>query len=402
MSRLGAVGTRLYRGETSYDFIGKRNRFYGVSGLLVLVSIVTLAIFHFNLSIEFKGGAAFQLPVNGHVNAVADATSVITDEGIANPIVQKVGGDVRVETKPLTRAKVDQTQVALAKKFGFADVNKVSPSEVGASWGRQITQKAVEGLIAFLIAVSIYISIRFEPRMAASAMVALLHDLLITAGVYAVTRFEVSPATVIAILTILGYSLYDTVVVFDKVQENTRGITARADATYTQAANLAVNQTLARSINTSLIALLPVGGLLFVGAGLLGAGTLKDLSLALFVGILVGTYSSIFIATPILAELKEREPQYKALAARIAARGASAARTQGKPAPTPAGKAAMSTAPGRAVTAVLEHDESLKEPPESPSARETLNSANRPPARSRKAGQAASHRRGGGGKKRRR
>jgi preprotein translocase subunit SecF len=198
--------------------------------------------------------------------------------------------------------------------------SEISPSNVGPAWGKQVTNKAIQGLVLFLIAVIIYISIRFEPKMAVAAIIALIHDLVLTAGIYSITHFVVTPATIIALLTVLGYSLYDTIVVFDKVEENTRGLAGRSTQTYSEAAELAVNQTFMRSINTSLIALLPVSGLLFVGAFLLGAGTLKDLALALFVGLASGAYSSLFLATPLLADLKEREPQYQALQQRVLAR----------------------------------------------------------------------------------
>jgi preprotein translocase subunit SecF len=206
---------------------------------------------------------------------------------------------------------------------------------VGPTWGSQISTKALQALIAFLIVIVLYLSIAFEWKMASAAFVALAHDIVITVGVYALAGFEVSPATIIGLLTILGYSLYDTVVVFDKVRENTAGLVTSARSTYSQAANLALNQTLVRSINTSLIALLPVAAILVAGTVLLGSGELSDLALVLFVGMLSGTYSSIFIATPVLADMKEREPQYKTLAKRIAAKSASpraakrmAARTQ--------------------------------------------------------------------------
>jgi preprotein translocase subunit SecF len=198
----------------------------------------------------------------------------------------------------------------------------VSTQVIGPSWGEQITQKALTGLAVFLVLIVVYLSITFEWRMAVAALVALFHDVFITVGIYSLSGFEVTPATVIGVLTILGYSLYDTVVVFDKVKENTRGIQTSSKMTYSEAANLAVNQTLVRSINTSVVGLLPVASLLFVGAYVLGAGTLKDLALALFVGIAVGTYSSIFIATPVLAQLKEREPAMAALAKRVNARRA--------------------------------------------------------------------------------
>ncbi len=203
---------------------------------------------------------------------------------------------------------------------------QVSTETVGSSWGSQITHKAVESLIIFLLAIVVYLSLRYEWKMAAAAIIALIHDLVITVGIYALVGFDVSPSTVIGLLTILGYSLYDTVVVFDKVRENTAPIAGGSRYTYAQAANLAVNQTLVRSINTSVIALLPVASLLFVGAGLLGAGSLKDLALALFIGLATGSYSSIFIATPLLVLFKEREPQYIALSKRVAARTGSSAR----------------------------------------------------------------------------
>ena len=199
-------------------------------------------------------------------------------------------------------------------------VNDVDYQLIGPSWGAEITKKALYGLFAFLIVVVLFLTLAFEPKMAIAAIIALIHDVFLTVGIYALVGFEVTPATVIGFLTILGYSLYDTVVVFDKVRENTRTIAGGSRMTYSQAANLAVNQTLVRSINTSVIALLPVASILFVGAGLLGAGTLKDLSLALFIGLATGTYSSIFIATPILASLREREPAMKALAKRVGQR----------------------------------------------------------------------------------
>jgi preprotein translocase subunit SecF len=219
---------------------------------------------------------------------------------------------------------------ALAEACGVAASEEISAQVIGPSWGEQITQKALTGLVVFLIAIVIYLSVMFEWRMAVGALVALFHDVFITVGIYALIGFEVTPATVIGVLTILGYSLYDTVVVFDKVKENTKGLAGGSRMTYSEAANLAVNQTLVRSINTSIVGLLPVAALLFVGAYVLGAGTLKDLALALFVGIAVGTYSSILIATPVVAQLKEREPAMQALSKRVAARRVS----RGETAPT--------------------------------------------------------------------
>ena len=226
----------------------------------------------------------------------------------------------QIQTKADLGPDRQRSRSTLSSKLGV-NSNGITATTVGPSWGSQITGKALEALIAFLIVIVIYLSIAFEWKMAIAAFVALMHDLVITTGVYALAGFQVSPATVIGLLTILGYSLYDTVVVFDKVRENTAGLLGGASTTYSQAANLALNQTLVRSINTSIIALLPVAAILFVAIALLGANNeLEELALVLFVGMLSGTYSSIFIATPVLADLKEREPQYQALAKRVAVR----------------------------------------------------------------------------------
>ena len=319
-----SLARRLYRGETAFPLIRRRKRFYAVSIVLVGIALLSMLIQGFNLGVEFKGGATFQFPANGH--SVQDARDTFEKLDVGEVIPQSLGRtgspekDIRVETEPLTPAQVDTVVAAVQQDFGISDPNQISPSSVGPEWGSQVTNKALQGLGAFLVAVIIYISIRFEPKMAIASIVALIHDLILAAGIYSLTQFEVTPSTVIALLTVLGYSLYDTIVVFDKVEENTRGLAGSSRSTYSEAAELAVNQTFMRSINTSLIALLPVSGLLFVGAFLLGAGTLKDLSLALFVGLASGAYSSLFLATPLLADLKEREPQYRALSARVLAK----------------------------------------------------------------------------------
>jgi preprotein translocase subunit SecF len=227
-----------------------------------------------------------------------------------------------VQTGSLSAEQSNAVEDALASTFGVS-VEAIDTQIIGPSWGKEITRKALYGLVGFLVVVILYLAMAFEPKMALSAIVAVVHDVFITVGIYALVGFDVTPATVIGFLTILGYSLYDTVVVFDRVRENTRSITSTSKMTYSQAANLAINQTVIRSINTTIVALLPVGSILFVGAGLLGAGTLKDLSLALFIGLATGAYSSIFIATPLLAAMREREPAMKALAKRINARGGS-------------------------------------------------------------------------------
>ena len=328
MSSLSGIGGRLYRGETSFDFIGKRRRWYAISGLLIIASIGALAIQGLHLGIEFKGGSSYIVTKQGVT--VEQARAAVESTGISGEtIIQKIGTEkIRVQTGALTTVESNALEDALATKLGVS-VASIDTQIIGPSWGKEITRKALYGLIGFVIVVMLYLAMAFEPKMAIAAIIAVVHDVFITVGIYALVGFDVTPATVIGFLTILGYSLYDTVVVFDKVRENTRTITSTSKSTYSQAANLAVNQTLVRSFNTSLIALIPVGSILFVGAGLLGAGTLKDLSLALFIGLATGTYSSIFIATPILAVLREREPAMQALAKRVNARGGAAPSAEG-------------------------------------------------------------------------
>jgi preprotein translocase subunit SecF len=349
MSRLTEVPGRLYRGEVSIDFVGKRKMWYAISAVILIVSIVALLIRGLAFSVEFKGGADFLIskaPTSVTQVEVQDAAAAA---GYSDAIVQHVGqgssATWQVQTTTLDEAQTTSVQATLADKLGV-DLTNINVTSVGASWGGQITQKAVQALIAFLIVIVIYLTIAFEWRMAASAFVALIHTLVITVGVYALSGISVSPATVIGFLTILGYALYDTVVVFDKVRENTAGLLGGSRTTYSQAANLALNQTLVRSINTSLIALLPVGAILFVGGYRLGVGELKDLSLVLFVGILAGAYASICVATPVLAQLKEREPQYQALAKRIATRGTRA--------PQKAAKAQSGARRGAAATQLVD------------------------------------------------
>lgn len=322
MSKFSGLGGRLYRGETSVDFIGRRRRWYSISAFFILASIAALSLQGLHLGIEFKGGSSFTV-TKVHAS-IADARAAVGTVGIPGEIiVQNVGTDkVRVQTAALDDAQNNAVQDALAAKFSVP-VESIDSQIVGPSWGKEITRKALYGLFGFLICVMLYLAMAFEPKMSVAAIVAVIHDVFITVGIYALVGFDVTPATVIGFLTILGYSLYDTVVVFDKIRENTRTITASSKQTYSQAANLAVNQTLVRSFNTSVIALLPVGSILFVGAGLLGAGTLKDLSLALFIGLAVGTYSSVFIAPPVLAQLREKEPAMMALAKRVNGRGAT-------------------------------------------------------------------------------
>ncbi len=324
MTTATSFGARLYTGEKSFNFIGNHKRWYAISLVLVTLSIGTLLTQGLRLGIEFQGGSSYTVTKSN--GTIEEARAAVESAGVTSEvIVQEVGTDkIRVQTGSLSVAQSNAVQDALATKFGVK-VESIDTQIVGPSWGKEITRKALYGLFAFLIAVMLYLAMAFEPKMAISAIVAVIHDVVITVGIYALVGFDVTPATVIGFLTILGYSLYDTVVVFDKVRENTRTITSTGKSTFSQATNLAVNQTLVRSFNTSLIALLPVGSILFVGAGLLGAGTLKDLSLALFIGLAIGTYSSIFIAPQVLSGLREREPAMIALAKRVNARGGAVA-----------------------------------------------------------------------------
>jgi preprotein translocase subunit SecF len=345
-----SLASRLYRGEVSYDFIGHRKRWYAISAVVIVVCIASMIFRGFTFGIDFKGGAEFDFPSNGHT--VTDARTALDGTGVNVEVVQSLSSSpptIRIQTKPITEAQTEKVIGAIQQKFGTKNVSSTS---FGASWGSSVTTKSVEGLVVFLVLVMIYIAFRFEPKMAAAAIIALFHDLLITAGIYSIVGFEVTPATVIAILTILGFSLYDTVVVFDKVRENTAGLVIAGRKTYTQAANEAVNQTLMRSINTSLIALLPVASLLFIGAGLLGAGTLKDLALAQLVGLASGAYSSIFVATPLLVDFKEREPQMKQLRAKIARSQAAEVAREARSGRT--SQAASDTARVPAATVVME------------------------------------------------
>jgi preprotein translocase subunit SecF len=326
MSKFSGLGGRLYRGETSVNFIGQRRRWYGISGFFVLLSIGALAIQGLTLGIEFKGGSSFT--VNTPNPSISQAREAAAEAGVpGDPIVQLVGDDkVRVQTQALDPALNNAVQDALAAKFSVS-VSSIDVQIIGPSWGKEITRKALYGLFGFLLVVMIYLAMALEPKMAIAAIVAVVHDVFITVGIYALVGFDVTPATVIGFLTILGYSLYDTVVVFDRVRDNTKAISSVSTKTYSQAVNLAVNQTIVRSANTSIVAILPVAAILFVGAGLLGAGTLKDLSLSLFIGLIVGTYSSIFIAPAVLAQLREKEPAMQALAKRVEARGSNATTT---------------------------------------------------------------------------
>ncbi len=304
------------------DFIGRARTWFILSGILLVVSIASLGFRQINAGLEFRGGTAFQVAATKSVS-VSDVRAAVARAGVEQETIQEIGTrGFLVQTRHLESSVQEKAVEEIAKTTG-ADEEDVNVTDVGPKWGAQITNKAIRALIIFLILVTVVLAIRLEPKMAAAGLVALVHDIVATAGVYSLTGFEVTPATVIALLTILGYSLYDTVVIFDRVKDRTASLSASGRITYSQAANAALNEVLLRSINTTVVSLLPVGSLLFVGSFLLGAQTLRELALALFVGLALGAYSSVFVATPILALWKEREDRWSSLRARIGAREAA-------------------------------------------------------------------------------
>ncbi|MEU4337308.1 protein translocase subunit SecF [Micromonospora lupini] len=340
MARNG-LASRLYNGEAGLNVVGRRKLWFGVAGILILIAILSVSIRGFSLGIEFAGGNSFQVPasVGTMDRAEEQVNAALAAEGGGAEVVtaQKVGGDTyELRTSQLSAEQATAVKADIAKRFGI-DAGQISDNQVSEAWGSQVTSRAVLGLVIFIALVMVYLILRFEWRMAVAAVASLFTNLILTAGIYSLVGFEVTPSTIIGFLTILGFALYDVVVVFDKVQENTRGITANNNMTYGEAANLAVNQSLMRSLNTSVVALLPVGGLLFIGAGLLGAGTLKDLGLVLFVGMAVAFLTSILVATPLLALLKNYDPRIQAHNKRVQARRGTLGRGEvvGKGTPAP-------------------------------------------------------------------
>ena len=321
MAEKTSIWHRLYHGETAFDFIGRRRRWFLVSLFVVIAGVAGLfARGGLNLGIDFEGGTAWEVKAPGV--SVGDARDALGEVGLSDAKIQILGGDklsVQGETGG-DAAKREAVTKKLAE-LGDTSTANVDVNEVGPSWGDEISKKAQRALIFFFIAISLYITLRFEWKMAVAAIAAVVHDIFVTIGVYALSGFQVTPATVIAFLTILGYSLYDTVVVFDKVEENTRGLASAGRMTYADTVNLSMNQVLMRSLNTSLVAILPILSVLVVGSWILGATTLEDFGLALLIGLLTGAYSSIFIASPILAMLKEREPRYASIRQRLEQRG---------------------------------------------------------------------------------
>jgi len=321
---------KLYTGTGAFDIVGKARIWYVAFGLLMLVCLLSIIFRFFNLGIDFTGGSQIQFPAQtagapAEVHVVGDVFERAV--GREADSVQSVGtgatATIQIKAKTLSPTELVALRQSLFDTFkpigadGQPSLGIISDTAVSGTWGGEITRQALIALGVFLVLVTLFLAFYFEREMAAAALVALLHDVLVTAGIYSIVGFEVTPATVIGLLTILGFSLYDTVVVFDKVKENSRGLLGLTRRTYAESANLALNQTLMRSINTSLIAVLPVLGLLVVGVGLLGVGTLADLALVQLVGILAGALSSILLATPLLVDLKMRDKRYRAHEERV-------------------------------------------------------------------------------------
>jgi preprotein translocase subunit SecF len=313
---------RLYHGETNVDFVGRRKLWFTISAVAVVLSVVGLFWKGLNLGIDFEGGTVWV--VSAGDASVADARDAVDEFGLGGATIQELDSDegrqIRIEAEPTSADETDDVSSALADATGVT-VDEVDITSVGPSWGEEISAKALRALIVFLIVVTIYIALRFELKMAIPTLVALIHDVLITTGVYAWSGLEVTPATVIAVLTILGYSIYDGIVVFDKVDENTRLVSSTGGLSYAGMVNVSLNQALMRSLNTTMTALLPVASLLIVGSWIMGASTLEEFAVALLIGLFAGAYSSIFLASPLLAVLKEREPRYRDIRNRIDARG---------------------------------------------------------------------------------
>ena len=317
MSRMAQWGNDLYTGDRSIDFVGKSKTWYIASAVIMAIAALGFVVQGLNLSLEFTGGSEFRVVTQGAPASYEDdATSAVREVagGSASANVTTIGGDtIRVQTEELDGDESREVARELASTFGVAQ-SEVSSNFIGPSWGASVSQQALRALVVFLVITTALMALYYRNwKMAVASMVALAHDMLITVGIYTWTGFEVSPATLIGFLTVLGYSLYDTVVVFDHVKENTRAAFQNKRSTFAHAANLAVNQTLVRSINTTVIAVLPIVAVLIIGFAKLGPGTLLDLSLALFIGMTVGAFSSVFIATPLLVDLRRKDADVVAL-----------------------------------------------------------------------------------------
>ena len=311
-NRLTTFGNDLYTGKRSFNFVGGRRKWYVIVAVLIILSVIIPVVRGINFSIEFRGGSQFQIDgvENAQPEPAIDAVASVVPDASAHVAI--IGGDgVRVQTDQLEQADSRAVTTALAEAYDVPE-SEVTSSFIGPSWGADVTRQALVGLLAFLLLAGIIMALYFRTwKMSLAAILALVADLVVTVGIYAAVGFEISPAATIGILTILAYSLYDTVVVFDKIRENTAEESHESRRTFAESVNLAVNQTLVRSINTSVVAALPVAAILFLGAGVLGADTLRDISLALLIGITVGTWSTVFLAAPLYSQLREGEPAIK-------------------------------------------------------------------------------------------
>ena len=335
-----SLAQRLYTGELSYDFIGKKKQWYIVSAVIVAICLAAIGIRWLNLSIDFTGGSEFSVPTQVTSTTVDDYRNAVQDDSglpdLGEVKVNTVGeSQVRIQVRALNAEEITDMTSFLAQKAGLP-TEEVTNNLIGPYWGQQITQQGLIALVVFLALVALMIAVYFRNwKMSAAALIALLHDLVLTVGVYALLQFAFTPATLIGVLSILGYSLYDTVVVFDKIRDNTVDIT-RQSRSFAQASNLAINQVLVRSINTTIIGVLPVAALLIAGVFILGTGPLKDLGLAMFVGMIAGAYSSIFLAAPMFVQMKEREPEIIAHNKRLAKRANRPSKTVEESAVAPA------------------------------------------------------------------
>lgn len=318
------IWTRLYHGDTDFRFVAHARRGFVLSGVVIALGLVgLLARGGLNLGIDFTGGSQWEVPAQGV--AVTEAEDAIEGLGFTEVSVQEVGDDLRIQTAPLEGTDTERQEASNEVIAALTDLTGAAPEEVvvndvGPSWGEEISEKALRALVFFMLAILVYITIRFELRMAVATIAALLHDVVVVIGIYALFQLPVTPATVVAFLTIMGFSIYDSIVIFDRVDENTRLLTSGTRMTYSEMVDLSLNQVLMRSVNTQITALLPILSVLLVGSLVLGQASLQEFGMALFLGQLTGAYSSIFIAAPILAQLKEREPRYQAVRQRITER----------------------------------------------------------------------------------
>jgi len=312
MSKLKDLGNDLYSGKVSFDFVGRRKLWYLVAVVVVVFSIMAPVVKGgFNFGIEFRGGSEFRIDGVSNLSQELARDAVQSVEPGIEPLVTTVGlSSVRVQTEQLDDVTSEEVRIALAGAYQV-ESSAVTSSFIGANWGADVTEKAILGLVVFLLLVSLFMALYFRTiKMSIAALVALAHDMIFTLGIYALSGFEITPAAVIGFLTILGYSLYDTVVIFDKIRENTLDVEFSETTTFSSQVNLAINQTIVRSVNTSIVSALPIASILLIGAVVLGTGTLRDISLALFVGVIVGTYSSVFLAGPLYAHLREGDAKF--------------------------------------------------------------------------------------------